>query len=323
LSTTEEIAVSVVMIIYNHENFLEEAIRGVITQKTNFRYELVLANDKSTDNSHEICQKYADEFPDKIVYLNHPENLGMIKNFCSAVRASKGKYLAICEGDDFWINVNKLQIQYDLMEKHPDAGICFHPVSIIDEARTVINSKTNPGTSSVQNVEYLWRQNYIYTCSSFLINSFKTKIPFENEKVISGDWTMFFSTLLTENSRNKIYYIDEVMATYRKHEGGVWSKHNDYRKLEIHAESTELIRSYLRREFAYSDAEPEMKRVLARLYFDLACLSLEQKHYLNYFRYFLKTIPLIKFNRDLKLANMLGTLKYLLPKKKLTQNSIV
>ena len=110
-----DITVSVVMITYNHEKFIKEALESIFSQKTNFHYELIISNDCSTDNTDEVIKKIIDknENGSLINYTNHHKNKGMIPNFLWSIQQAKGKYIALCEGDDYWTDPYKLQKQVD------------------------------------------------------------------------------------------------------------------------------------------------------------------------------------------------------------------
>lgn len=109
----EEVVVTVAMITYNHESFIAEAIEGVLMQRTDFNYQLLIGEDNSTDRTREIILDYMKCNQDIIHLLPQEKNLGMIPNFIETLKACNGKYIALCEGDDYWIDPDKLQKQVD------------------------------------------------------------------------------------------------------------------------------------------------------------------------------------------------------------------
>ncbi len=117
---------SVCCITHNHELFIAAAIKSFLKQKTNFEYEIVIANDASTDSTHEIIEHFRKEYPKIIRYYNHDKNIGMIPNLKLALQACSEKYIALCEGDDYWTDDYKLQEQVDFLEKHSAYVGCFH-----------------------------------------------------------------------------------------------------------------------------------------------------------------------------------------------------
>ncbi|NGX84743.1 glycosyltransferase [Aequorivita sp. KMM 9714] len=118
--------VSVVMITYNHKDNIHKAIEGVLMQKTNFPFELIIGEDASTDGTREIVENYAKKFPGIIKILSSDKNLGMTKNYIRTVQGASGKYIALCEGDDYWTDALKLQKQVDFMNFNPECTLCYH-----------------------------------------------------------------------------------------------------------------------------------------------------------------------------------------------------
>ena len=115
--------ISILMPTYNHEKYISQAIESTLMQKTNFNYELLIHDDCSTDSTLSIARNYTEKHPDKIRLFTESENQGLLKSYKKLIENSKGKYLAILESDDFWIDENKLQIQVDFLEQNPDYAI--------------------------------------------------------------------------------------------------------------------------------------------------------------------------------------------------------
>jgi glycosyltransferase involved in cell wall biosynthesis len=115
--------VSVIMITYNHEKYIRDAIEGVLIQKTKFPIELIIGEDNSTDSTRDICSEYAYKNKEIIKVLNSEKNLGALSNFIKCLGESKGKFIAICEGDDYWTDPFKLQKQVDFLIGNPDYAI--------------------------------------------------------------------------------------------------------------------------------------------------------------------------------------------------------
>ena len=128
--------VSVNMITYNHEPYIRQAIEGVMMQKTDFEFELVIGEDASTDKTREICFEYQKKYPDKIRILWWHENLEKVKhpaggNPKRTMAHCRGEFIAFCEGDDYWIDPFKLQKQVDVMRKYPNVGLCHCKCNMI------------------------------------------------------------------------------------------------------------------------------------------------------------------------------------------------
>ena len=120
------ILVSIVCITYNHELYLRQTLDGFLMQETSFPVEIILAEDCSTDGTRTICEEYAAKYPDKINYIFRDHNVGYNENEYEAMCAAKGKYIAYCEGDDYWTDPLKLQKQVDFLESHPEYSVCWH-----------------------------------------------------------------------------------------------------------------------------------------------------------------------------------------------------
>lgn len=130
------IKISVVIISYAQEKYISEAIESVLAQKVNFKYEVLLADDCSPDNTKKIIKKYEKKYPDIIKVLDRPKNLGAAANTMDACLTAKGEYITILEGDDYWCDENKLQFQVDFLDKNPD----FYGVSHLQEGRDLDNN---------------------------------------------------------------------------------------------------------------------------------------------------------------------------------------
>lgn len=117
--------VSVLIISYNHEQYMAQTLESVLMQKTNFHFEIVVGDDASPDNTRGICEAYIQKYPDIIRVLPTPHNLGVVPNYIRTLKACRGKYIAHLDGDDYWIDAEKLQKQVDRLEADPDLTICY------------------------------------------------------------------------------------------------------------------------------------------------------------------------------------------------------
>jgi len=217
------------MITYNHEQYLKQAIDGVLMQKTNFDFELVIANDNSPDNTIAIVEEYlSHDSGHKIKFLNNKTNLGMMPNFINALENCSGEYIALCDGDDYWTNENKLQKQVDILDKNKDVAICFHPVNI-DNDGTILKDTITKKVAKITTINDLVKGNYMHTCAAVYRNHLFEKLPDYFQKAPVGD---YFLHLL--NSRHGgIYCINEIMANYRVHGTSYWSSKKQSERVEI------------------------------------------------------------------------------------------
>ncbi|MFA5041082.1 MAG: glycosyltransferase [Bdellovibrionales bacterium] len=121
--------VSLLGITYNHENYISTMLDGFLMQETTFPFEIVIGEDCSTDKTRDVIKSYQEKYPRLIRLVTGPKNIGFARNFSRALEACQGKYIAHCEGDDFWTDPQKLQIQFDFMEQNPEYVMCGHAAS--------------------------------------------------------------------------------------------------------------------------------------------------------------------------------------------------
>ncbi len=221
------------MITYGHEKFIGEAIEGVLMQRGDFEIELVIANDCSPDNTDEIVHEIIKNHPKSnwINYTRHSYNKGMMANFTWALNQAKGKYIALCEGDDYWTDTYKIQKQYDFLESNPGYFLCAH--------RVIEKEGDNFSDVLTKKIEYKFIDfsasgscNGIYTSSMMFRNTEGILDVFLEDwtlKLDGGDLLILF--LSTYNGQ-KVKLMLEVMGVYRIHDGGVWSSSTTKKKVK-------------------------------------------------------------------------------------------
>lgn len=221
--------VTVIMITYGHENFIKQAIDGVLQQHTNFPVELIIANDCSPDGSDAIIKNAIVVAPENITikYTRHDKNLGMMPNFMWALAKAQGKYIALCEGDDYWTDPLKLQKQVDFLEANGDYAMCFHPVIILKpDGDLVEDFITKVPENFEERITLASNPNYIHTPSVVFRNIIKEefqRIEFQNSPI--GDYILY----LMITKYGKIGYLKDTMAVYR-YGVGVYSSTSDVKK---------------------------------------------------------------------------------------------
>lgn len=217
------VKVSVNIVTYNQAAFIEEAIRNAVSQITTFPYEVIVADDCSTDGTQEVIKRLHEEFPDRIRPILHQKNLGGAGKFnaITAIEASKGKYIATMDGDDYWTSPHKLQKQVEFMDAHPECSTCFHNAQIIWEDGTYAPELVNgPDQKEISTIEDLVGEDEIWfmaTSSVMFRNGLLNDYPDWFYQSKSGDIPRYI--LLAK--KGKIGYIPEVMSVYRKNRGGV------------------------------------------------------------------------------------------------------
>lgn len=225
----QDISVSVWMITYNQAPYIAEAIEGVLMQETAFPVELVIGEDGSGDGTRAIILDYCDRYPGRIRLLPDEGNLGMMRNAVRTLRACRGKYVAMCEGDDYWVDKRKLQKQFDFMEANPDCSLCFHaarhafPEGERDFVQRPFTGDAWIGLRTVVR----GGGTMIPTASMFFQGKWTSALPswFCNAEV--GDYPLCI--LLALNGR--VRYLDEAMCVYRREVAGSWSWGWSFRKM--------------------------------------------------------------------------------------------
>jgi glycosyltransferase len=221
--------VSVIMITYGHEKYIQKAIEGVFLQKTNFPVELIIANDYSPDNTDELVKEIIKKSPPNIQvrYTKHEANKGMNLNFIWAYQQVKGKYVAVCEGDDYWTDENKLQKQVDFLEQNPDYSISCHSVYFLNGNTLSSESPYDKeNTQETYTLNDLASRNLIPTLS-VVFRYFDINFPDWYLSSPMGDYPL----ILWIAQKGRIKYFKEKMGVYRQNVG-VWSnKQKDYSKI--------------------------------------------------------------------------------------------
>ncbi|MFT4733812.1 MAG: glycosyltransferase involved in cell wall biosynthesis [Algoriphagus sp.] len=264
----ENPVVSVIVVTYNHELFIEQNLQSILDQDTDFEYEVILANDSSPDNSDAIIKNFLDKHPRgyRVNYFVNNPNLGVMPNSKKALDLAKGKYLALCEGDDFWLDKKKLQKQVDFLEEHNDFAICFHNTRVDFFDQELPSYYVNEGIErDVFTLDDMIGQDEIWfmaTASLLIRSSAYGKTPHWLLKSKSGD----IPIIILAARNGKIKYLPEVMAVYRKNLGSF--SHTDNYKEEHFLKNRIYMYSELDRETDYK-YHKRLKRNIARYYFML------------------------------------------------------
>jgi glycosyltransferase involved in cell wall biosynthesis len=223
--------VSVCVPTFQHEKFIAQMLDSVIMQQTSFDYEIVIGDDGSTDQTPAIIQRYIERHPRLFQAYLHKENQGPAEprefagrnNVLQLLKACRGEYVALCEGDDYWTDPLKLQKQVDFLDANPDFSICHHNVRVIYEDGSPEHLFNSEQQKSVSGIEDILMDNWFMATASWLYrNHFLTTDFAEwHHKAASGDWAVIIQIA----KHGKIQYLPEVMGVYRKHRGGLSNVH--------------------------------------------------------------------------------------------------
>ena len=215
--------VTIVCITYNHEKYIEQCLEGFLSQNCNFNFEVFIHDDASTDNTPIILEKYEKKYPDiiKVIYEDENQHSKGVKIIPDIMLPKiNSKYIALCEGDDYWIDPNKLQMQYDILETHKDCNFCVHNVVKINEdgsltGQYVVVDKVNEGVIFPRDLVRL-TYNYNFQTSSYFMRTARLKEFFKQNPMfkqvsIVGDVPILLYFASIGNS----YYINRIMSAYR------------------------------------------------------------------------------------------------------------
>lgn len=210
---------SVLMLAYNHERFIAQALDSVLMQDVDFEYEIVVGDDCSMDGTRAIVHDYARRYPRHFKLLFHPTNIGMQENFLACYAACTGQYVATLEGDDFWSRNDKLRKQVHFLDAHPSFVACFHKVGQLDATTGTLTSAERGASRDTFALEDFLKFNRVYTPSCVFRNKLIKEFPEWYRTLGMGDWPMHL--LLAAYGQYKC--LPEEMAIYRIHQQGVWS----------------------------------------------------------------------------------------------------
>lgn len=208
---------TVLCVTYNQEKYIDEAIRGFLCQKTTFPFKILIGDDASTDSTPQLLEKYADR--DNIEIIKRSQNIGVTRNFKDLSERIHTKYVAFCEGDDYWIDPLKLQKQVDYMEKHPEVTLCFHPGKVINLDGTESVYPDLGKDNSYYNETNLRKTNF--TCTASVVyrwkyHEFKHLLP---DEILPLDWIYH----LMHAQYGTIAMLPDCMSVYRRNPGGIWT----------------------------------------------------------------------------------------------------
>ena len=231
--------VSVIMITYNHEKYIKQAIEGVFIQKCDFEIEFIISNDCSTDDTHEVIQKLITNYTGEINirYYNHKKNKGVIPNSTWSLSQANGKYIALCEGDDYWTDPLKLQKQVGFLEENEDIGL----VSTLRENFTQSSGITVKEPSLITDIQICTFYEVVFGCRiatltvlvrNSLIKDFVKLFTNNTEKISSYDYTIwiyisYFSKIAILNEYTAVYRILKNSISHNKNK---WNLKKEYFK---------------------------------------------------------------------------------------------
>ena len=235
------VTLSICCVTFNHSSFIEKCIESLLNQETNFEFEILIFDDASIDNNQELINRIASKNKlIKLFFQNENQwskgNFGMLTHLFPA---AKGKYIAFCEGDDYWDDPHKLQKQVDFLEAHPDYVLSFHEVEKIDYSGKLLNQYVL-GKDRWKDLgrEQLISGKLVPTVSAVIRGSYIKNLPPFPKSLVNGD-TFLFAFLGQFGIAH--FHWDIQPAKYRIHGGGVWSEVNPKNKIESQVYTFEML----------------------------------------------------------------------------------
>jgi hypothetical protein len=254
--------VSALIVTYNHEPFVAEAIESALMQAVDAEYEIVISEDCSVDGTREIVEAYARDWPDRIRLALSPTNMGGVENFVSAFHRCRGDFIALLDGDDYWASPLKIQKQLHFLEEHPECAMCAHEVIEIYEDERPSAPWVPGGLPEVSKLDDLLLENFIYYSTAMVRRETFDDFP---------PWVYHFSLsdfpLWVQVAQyGGIGFLHEPLTAYRVHSGGAWSGKDPLFQAEQLVELHERIRADLGEDY-----QDTMRRTIAKFSGQLAC----------------------------------------------------
>ncbi|MBA7751026.1 glycosyltransferase [Enterobacter sp. RHBSTW-01064] len=284
ITSIEEIKVSICCIAYNQELYISETIDSFLKQKTNFPFEILVSDDCSTDATKEIIEQYVHKFPGIIKSVGVAKNLGANGNIMNVLSHAKGNYIAFCEGDDYWIDDNKLQVQLEAMESNPHIKFSFHPCyllnnNVLNESRSFYKGP-NPTVFHIKDVLNSLNQ-FAPTASYMFHRSLIDTIPdwFINAPV--GD---LFLELYGMKSSGGLY-IPDINSVYRLASLGSWSTETQKETTTHKNRHLKLIEFLSLAQKDFSEYSNAFSRKKAYIFLSLATRAVKVGNYQDFNKY--------------------------------------
>lgn len=216
------------MLSFRHERFIAQAVHSALAQQTTFPIEILVGDDASPDRTSAILTELAQAHPNRLHLELRPENLGAHANFAALLASARGEYVALLEGDDYWVEPTKLQRQVDFLDAHPECSFCFHDVIHVDAKGSPRPRPPAPTPPPLSTTEDLLRHNYVPTCSAVFRRAAAPTIPASWQGLPMGDWPLWVQLSLSGTGA----HLAKMWAHYRVHAGGMWSGASAQRQLQ-------------------------------------------------------------------------------------------
>jgi glycosyltransferase involved in cell wall biosynthesis len=250
-TTAAEPLIAVLMITYNHENFVEQAIRSIVDQRCPFLFKLYINDDCSTDQTSQICAALAKEYPEIIVYKRHRNNIGVRRNSIDIFKVgidSTAPYLSFCEGDDYWTDTNKLAQQLEFLERHPEVSMVYTNCQKLLDGKLIPFLNQDPPPGIMDSREFILGAHRVPSCSVVLSRNVIINLLDLLAQVRNHVFHMDYLIWCTASKCGKIAFIDQSMVVYRVHSDSMMRQAENYSTLRSGMELNRLLSSQFKGE---------------------------------------------------------------------------
>ncbi len=226
--------ISVIVITYNQSRYLKQTLASIFNQNIKEDFELIIADDASSDTTQNIIREYSEKYPNVVNAILRKKNIGAQNNFFNALNKARGLYVALCEGDDYWLDNNKLQTQIDFLEKNRNYIIHSGNAKIVSDDKilngSLVGIYNKPKSYTIRSLATL---NPLYTCTIMFRNiKFNKEMQkyLERKDLFFGDWSLYIALL--QQSGLKAYKDTQVYSAYRKHDKGIYTSMSHVKVME-------------------------------------------------------------------------------------------
>lgn len=248
---------SVVMIAYNNERYINDAIRGVMAQKGDFDIQLIICDDCSTDSTARIAADWACRYPSAIELYRNPHNLGVQGNYLEAFTHVRGDYMAMCDADDYWTDPHKLARQISYMERHPECSVTFHRVVNYYEdsgVKSLSNGsqKEDCTIADLASMNFITNMSVVYRRRCVDLSALPDWL--KDVRLVDYPMHMFYA------AHGSVHYFNRPMGVYRQTASAIWSMTEMVRRQEMSL----IVRLHLINYFKDNEAVVKRLRLASR-----------------------------------------------------------
>lgn len=304
--------VSVSLITYNHEKYIEACLDSIVRQITGFKFEIVVCDDCSTDSTPEIISAYALKYPGLIRPVLRKANIGMVQNALASIKACTGEYIALMEGDDYWTDDHKLQMQAGFLDKNPDCAFCFTNAYMFFEdvpgKNQLFCAEENTPPEKCD-LRFFIGTNIIVPNNTKMFRSEVQPGSFPDFMYYSINWDWVLHVLQAQ--KGKIGYINAVTLAYRRHGNAAFAVKDEADVLLDGIATVKALNKYL--DYKYAGI---MERFWWE-YHELAFIYLRRRHFIRFFIYYIKYLAALRKGGKFNFRDELWCIKQSLSGKKI------